>query len=238
MKRLRGIILTLGGILSFTQAAWADGGMGFLIFVPLPLLSVFTVRLTYGFSLVLIIAIEALVLKLRGRFGWKKSIILSFVANIFSTLIGMGIFGVCETFSLIYITAALFAGALLFAYMFNTIFRRTGYYSTLIANRFPNWVFYVACFLAFPLLCIAAWLVGKAPATLTFRPSSLAALGGLLIIGFILTIISEGFIVIRFVPKNYPKIVSTVVLMNALSYIVLIALVLLLTYMGNPLSVW
>jgi hypothetical protein len=241
MNRLRRVFLILGGILSFTQVAWADGGIGpiFLLILPLPWVSILTARLTFGISLILIIAIEALVLKLRARLSCIKSLILSIVANIFSMLIGLGIWGV-GVLGLIYaIIAALIAGTLLFAYMLISICRRTGYYSILVAKRIPHSVFYVISVLVFPLLCITAWFVGRLPGSLTFSLSSCVSWGGTLLIGFILTIISEGFIVIRFVPENHPKIVSTVVLMNVLSYIVLIAVAgFLILYKGNSLEVW
>lgn len=221
VNRLRRVFLTLGGILSFTQAAWADGGIGPVFLLMLPYVSIITVRLTFGISLILIITIEALVLQLRGRLSTIKSLILSSVANIFSMLIGLGIFLVLPShYAMI---AVLIGGTFLFAYMFFSICQRTGYYSMLIPKTISRWFFYTISILVFPLLCIAGWFVLShipydfpSPSNSTFVSPALAW-GGLLLIGFILTIITEGFIVVRFIPKNHPKIISTIVLMNALS---------------------
>lgn len=228
--------MTLGGLLFFAQVARANVGIGPIFYLMLPYVSIITARLTFGISLILIIAIEALVLWIRGRLSAIKSLILSLVANIFSMLIGVGIYWSLR--SIFTMIAVLIGGTLLFAYMFISICKRTDFHSNLISKRIPHWVFYILSFLVFPLLCIAmGFVMSHIPYDYLYgNISSLVpglAWGGLLLIGFVLTIISEGFIVIRFVPKNHPKIISTVVLMNALSYAVLMSVLGILMLKGR-----
>lgn len=184
---------------------------------------------TSGLALLVIILIEALVLQKRERLGYIKSLKLSGLANAFSTLLGGGIvISYSSSFAAMF---GLIIGSIIFMFIFRSISQNIIY-----LKRFGQNV--TLCFFAFFGLGIIVSVLGTLSMPLYnyfhahhieihFSTSSkifisIPAAIGLYLIGFILTVISESYIIKRYFPDKENHGFYTILIMNIVSYLVLL----------------
>lgn len=220
---MKGILVGFSAVLVFPHLAEANVPL-----VPVALLGGFSfmsVIFTAGLGLLVVILVEACVLRWVAVPSPLKSLMVSLFANLFSTVIGACV-------PIVYSSSfAMIPGVIIGAWLMTrwlTFFRRH------TSSSQPGKFFSVASFFVFIGMGIAAVVLGVftipghtyAPTRLEFINSgevllAICAAVALLGIGFLGTLVSEGYVLAHYVSK-YPKIVSALLPMNIVSYIVLL----------------
>ena len=207
----------------FPQAAYANE-----VLVPVVLIGAFTtvtaIR-TFGIALLAVILIEALILRRREQLGYVQAFKISSLANLLSTFIGAG---VAFWYSLgTFFFLGVLIGAAIMTWFASSFLNRTGYAQTSTPWWIGSYIGWVAggiggCTLgALTIPGHSYYPVHR----LSFSESELVvavfAAVGLLLLGFLGSVVSEGYVVARYIP-NRKKVLSTVLLMNTISYVALL----------------
>ncbi len=183
----------------------------------------------YGVALIAIILIEALILSKREQISYRESLMLSLYANVLSTSIGLVIFLIYS--STIYIIILLgIPISFSFAKMLKSFSANTGVLADL--SRKTGLVVFIFAVVFVFVVPITGVFTISGHSYLNIRGQAgfsnaqeiiIAILAAfvLVIIGFFLSIISEGFIITRQISKRRKEIVSTIFVMNLISYTVL-----------------
>ncbi|MFB3897557.1 MAG: hypothetical protein ACE14V_14770 [bacterium] len=185
---------------------------------------------SFGITLIAVIIIEAVVLKRCSQLDYQESIKISAMANGFSTLIGGGI--VITYSSSFAAMLFLFIGAYIFMVMFKSFSdniefldrfgkkKALSYISFLVLGI----IAYILGILAFPLYTISGHhFFGGIPLSTTGKIFiSIPSMIILYLIGFGLSVISEGFIINRHFPGQEQNSLFTVLIMNGVSYLALL----------------
>lgn len=228
IKNTKITISILGLVCLYPQSGWANipilpvtDIMGY------PFLMAFS---SFGLTLVAVIIIEALVLKRCSQLDYKEAVKLSAMANGFSTLIGGGIFiAYSSSFTAMF---CLIIGAYIFMGIFKSFSHNIEFLERLGKKK-------VLSFISFLVLGITAYILGILAFPLYiisghhfFGGISLSPLGKIFIsipsmiilylIGFGLSVISEGYIINRHFPGQEKNSLFTVLIMNGVSYLVLL----------------
>ena len=189
----------------------------------LPLASLYP---SWGFSLVAVTLIEMLVMKRKLDLKYFEALKLSLYANLFSTVIGAGIaitYSAGSTFFIFWIPGSL----LLFRWFFY-LSTKTGFLINFSKKK-------VLCFLPFLAVGIIGFIFGYilTPDTIKGVPTptplflKIISLIILLPTGFLITFITEGYIIARCYSREPDKMISTVFFMNLISYTFLLPILLL-----------
>jgi len=240
-------------ILVFAGPAWSDAGLAPLMFLAVALPSLL-VQISFGLSLLIIIAVEAPILRARCALKPLRAYALTAWANVFSTIIGILIILVDDpiffihpadrdflrTWSDEYRTgetivriSLLIIGSLLFAMMYRSFGLKAGFLWRKAPQGFLSRVMEWGGFLIFPIcwLMTHTGYIKVLHYVLPFLRGGVIGFVSLSILslfaGFIMTIVAEGFIIAQRLPEKQPKVVSTVILMNVISYVLLIVLFIL-----------
>ncbi len=173
-----------------------------------------------------VVFLESYVLWKRENLNFFESAKLSFLANLFSTLIGIGIASTYSSSMLMFVGVPL--GAWAFASMLTALSKESGHFKMLTSKK-------GLCYGAFFVLGVIAFILGYltipghtySPERSHFINSSevavaMVAAAGLFLIGFILSFISEAYVIVGKISKKSSTIVFTVLLMNICSYIFLL----------------
>jgi hypothetical protein len=184
----------------------------------LPMVSLYP---SWGSSLLVVILIEMLVIKRKLNLKYAEALKLSCYANLFSTLIGVGIplaYSSSFTFLIFWIP-----GSFLLFRWFTYLSTKTGFLVKFSKKK-------ALCFLSFLAIGILGMVFGailtpeinrinQNPFPLFLKIISLIVL---LPTGFLITFITEGYIIARCYSQKPDKIISTVFFMNLISYLILL----------------
>jgi hypothetical protein len=201
-----------------TLPLYADVPIGGALVMTLPMVSLYP---SWGSSLVAVILIEMLVIKRKLDLKYLEALKLSLYANLFSTLIGAGI-PLAYSSSFAFLIFWIPGSFLLFRW-FTYLSTKTGF----LKNSSKNKALRLLPFLA---IGIIGFFFGYILTPVTVRLDEiifplflqLISLIILLTTGFLITFITEGYIIARCYSQKPDKIISTVLLMNLISYIALI----------------
>jgi len=185
---------------------------------------------TIGIALTAIVLIEALVLHIRerDRLNYLQCLILAVLANTFSTMIGVAIFiAYSSSFMLLLVGIP---SALGYAAMTRYICKMTGLWP-LLEKRMGLLVTIFAIGFIFIIPMLGMYTIpgftyfhikGITEFTNSFTIIVAVIMAILLLfIGFILSFIAEGVVIIKNVKSRDKKLVVSVLIMNVVSYIVL-----------------
>lgn len=192
----------------------------------------FSIAKTSGLGFLIVILIEALVLQHREQIRFTESIKLSFFANILSTIIGVVLMmAYSSSFAIIIIGLPC---VIIFTKMFRSLCKRSGFLEPFAASRTGlaviSIVFTIIIVFIIPILALLTipghYSPPRVDASLEFSSGServiaMLSAGVLLMTGFILSVISEGFLIIRHISKRTSNLIATVVYMNLVSYLML-----------------
>lgn len=182
-----------------------------------------------GMLLVIVILLESLVLWISASLPLFESLKLSIMANLYSTFIGVCI-TVAYSAGLMAIVGS-FIGARWFTSMFADLSENTGQFGWLAQRRNLCFILFLSGGLGVTFLGVAM-MPGHG---INYEHASLSIMreleakgvfpGTLLLLasGFLLTCISEGYVLARKM-KNKDKVIKTVLLMNVVSYALLLFL--------------
>jgi len=247
-------------IIGFAGPAWADAGLAPLMFyaVGFPAL---LVQVSFGLSLLIIIAVEAPILRARCALKPLRAYALTAWANVFSTIMGILIILVDDpiffihpadrdflrTWSDEYRTgetivriSLLIIGSLLFVMMYRSFGLKAGFLWRKAPQGFLSRVMEWGGLLIFPIcwLMTHTGYIKVLHFVLPFLRGGVIGFVSLSILslfaGFIMTIVAEGFIITQHLPERQPRIVSTIILMNAISYGLLLVLCILSYFIFPP----
>jgi hypothetical protein len=185
---------------------------------------------SFGITLVAVIIIEAIVLKRCSQLDYKESVTISAKANGFSTLIGGGI-GITYSSSFAAMVCLLI-GAYIFMLIFKSFSDNIDFLERFGKRKVLSFISFLALgiiayilgILAFPLYTISGHhFFGGIPLSTAGKifisiPSAIL----LYLIGFILSVISEGFIINRYFPIQEKNSLYTILIMNGVSYLILL----------------
>jgi len=188
--------------------------------------SFWSIMRTFGCGFLLIIIIEAVVLEIREKLGFKKAFKLSIFANIFSTFIGGAIFFAYSSSFLFFVF--LIIGSFLFSAFLKSLSSATGIFQKISERRYLLIIlFFIAGY--FTLFLGSLTIPGHdymqpklhfSNQKEVFLSISVCIL--LFLMGFILTFLSEGFIITRYISKKSTTIILTILIMNIISYLALL----------------
>ena len=191
--------------------------------------SFMSVMQTFGLALIVVIFIEALVLRRGEHLRYPEAFQLATFANVLSTLIGFCI--VMAHSSSIVVMPGILLGVALSVSMARSFLRNTGYLQQHPRmNDFSSDGSMVAVFLLISMASssVSSFLLpggpdGISPIQRKFSGVSevlvtTALVAFLLTAGFILTVISKGYAVACTISSKQPQLVATIVRMNLLSY--------------------
>ncbi len=206
------------------KVAYANVPIGAAFVMSFPVLSMFV---TWGLALLAVILIEGFILKKKLDLNYVEAFNASFQANVFSTLIGIGI-AVAYTSSVAFLVCWI-PGAIVLQRYFKMLAEKTGCCVNFEKRKVVSFMASLGIGLMGLFLgsLLSPWshfgsalYKGKAipPNYFLIIPVSLA----LLILGFMITLIVEGAIVARLFPQKQKKVVPVVVVMNLFSYIFLL----------------
>ncbi len=213
-KRLKFIALVTFFLFSIRQPAYANVPIGAAFVMAFPLLAIIS---SWGWALAAAVLIEGLILRRRLGLKYIEAFRASFLANLFSTLIGIGI-GIAYSSSFAFLICWI-PGTIILKRCFVSLAKSTGRFQNLAKRR-------ILCFITFLGVGFIGVLLGglllhwKSSAPNFFMIIPISAI--LLILGFMITVITEGFIVARRFPQKQNDIIPAVVLMNLFSYSVLL----------------
>ncbi len=183
------------------------------------------ILMTSGWLFSLIIVIEMFILQRTEKINLFESLKLSFLANLFSSFIGL-----CIAFSYLMGSFSLI-GAAIGAHWFTSLFvdlsEKTGKFQTLAGRRkLCFWLFFIggvlSAFLGMLIMPNRGVYRHKNEFT-TPDDIVIAMLGAvfLLVSGFLLSCISEGYLLAKKISIDNPNIIRTVLFMNFASYVIL-----------------
>jgi len=178
--------------------------------------------LIIGIAVLIVFVVESVVLYARLRISYIEALVLSLVANSFSTLIGGVSFWISTSGKFIKLLYALLC-AFSFAVMIGFFIRD----SRLGKKQAPEKVSWLAPPLIIFEVVVAlfVFLVNRAGFPEGYNGHFTDLLLALLAVGFIFSLISEGFVVGRWMSKRSTKIFSTVFIMNIISYFMVFVLI-------------
>lgn len=215
-------IALLLGTLTFAtfKSAYANVPIGGAMVMALPFVSLLS---SWGLALVVAVLIEILVLKQRLDLKYFEAGKLSLYANIFSTLIGVGI-GIAYSSSIAFLVCWI-PGSIFLLKCFNSLSDKTGFLKHFTKIK----ILRIIPFLAMGIigLFFGTFLTPEIYRSPQSQASNqfikLISFVVLLALGFVITFLTEGYIIARRHLQKSDKIISAVILMNLISYTVLMA---------------
>lgn len=204
------------------SSAYANVPIGGLAFIAYPALALTSEPL---FSLLAVIAIESAILILITRINVLKALLAVSFANVFSTLIGV-LIAISGSMFVLYLIA-LFPFAMMFGGMIRKISDSTG-----VLPRFSDYstvcVFLLQASVLVPGVYLIPLTSGHSPPGITEPSQALVLLSviSILIVGFVLSLISEAYVLLKLSRKIglEAAIAKPVLFMNLASYLTLIVL--------------
>lgn len=206
-----------------TANSWPPAGV---LLLDLPLIASIV---SFGVGLLLIIGVESITLAQRERLNQVKSIQISTVANLFSTVVGL--FFVLGLASLPYASLNIYLMLGLFFLFLGVI--STHFFKQIHLRAF-SWypivwgtVWFLSLFLESILIRLINslnWTTITIPISsnfsLDFYTNILQLLAFIIFlsVGFFLSIVSEGFCLVRFLPQPSSTLGMTILVMNLRSY--------------------
>ncbi|HEY9830771.1 MAG TPA: hypothetical protein V6D26_09335 [Stenomitos sp.] len=206
-----------------TANSWPPAGV---LLLDLPLIASIV---SFGVGLLLIIGVESITLAQRERLNQVKSIQISTVANLFSTVVGL--FFVLGLASLPYASVNIYLMLGLFFLFLGVI--STHFFKQIHLRAF-SWypivwgtVWFLSLFLESILIRLINsldWTTITIPVfsnfSLDFHTNILQLLAFIIFlsVGFFLSIVSEGFCLVRFLPQPSSTLGMTILVMNLRSY--------------------
>jgi len=223
-KRTKLFFLMVTFLFFTCKTAYANVPIGAALMMTFPLMSMFV---SWGLALLVAILFEGLVLKKSLELNYLQAFKASFLANAFSTLIGVGI-AIAYSSSFAFLICWI-PGTILLKRYFKILAEKSGYLLKFAKGKILPFVTFLG--IGFIGMFLGALLLpwshfgsglykGKIPEHNDFL--IIPALIILLILGFIITVIIEGVIVARLFPEKQRKIVLAVLKMNFYSYVVLL----------------
>lgn len=221
------LLLTVGLLVLSAEPAtansWPPAGV---LLLDLPLIASIV---SFGVGLLLIIGVESITLAQRERLNQVKSIQISTVANLFSTVVGL--FFVLGLASLPYASVNIYLMLGLFFLFLGVI--STHFFKQIHLRAF-SWypivwgtVWFLSLFLESILIRLINsldWTTITIPVfsnfSLDFHTNILQLLAFIIFlsVGFFLSIVSEGFCLVRFLPQPSSTLGMTILVMNLRSY--------------------
>jgi hypothetical protein len=177
-----------------------------------------TMIMSYGIALIFIILIEGFIFKKLLATAYLNAFIISLRANLFSTAIGAGI-GIFATVPELFIIGWIIL-TVLFANWLKFIAQKTGYFKKLKAGLYIVCIIVgaAALYISISVRFQKIWLLFT-----TFSDIKITfLLLAFLVFGFIISFVSESYIIIRITKDNNSKMVPAVFKVNLVSYLVLI----------------
>ncbi|MBD2015429.1 hypothetical protein H6F96_15820 [Microcoleus sp. FACHB-53] len=227
MRIVQVLLLTIGILLLSTETAsansWPPAGV---VLLNLPLIASIA---SFGIGLLFIIGIESITLAQREHLNRFKSIQILTVANLFSTLVGVFfIFGVASLGypSLVtYLILGLFV--LLFGSLSTHFFKRIHLKAFSLNPLLWGILWFLILFLEVTLIRFINslnWTTVTVPIftnfSVEFYTNILQILAFIIFlsVGFFLSVVSEGFCLVRFFPQPSSTLGMTILVMNLRSY--------------------
>jgi hypothetical protein len=206
------------------KSAYANVPIGAAFVMAFPLVSMFV---SWGLALLAAILIEGLFLKRMLNLNYLAAYKISILANAFSTLIGVGI-AIAYSSSFAFLICWI-PGAILLKRLFRYLAEKIGYLENFAKRRFLSFIAFLG--IGFLGMILGGLLLpwshfgsalyrGKVPAPNFFL--IIPAFAMLLILGFLITLITEGAIVARFFPQKQRNILRAVAMMNLFSYLAIL----------------
>lgn len=206
------------------KSAYANVPIGAALVMAFPLLSMFV---SWGLALLAAILIEGLFLKKMLNLNYLAAYKASVLANAFSTLIGIGI-AIAYSSSFAFLICWI-PGAILLKRFFRFLTEKIRYLENFAKRKFFSFVAFLG--IGFLGMILGGLLLpwshfgsalyrGKIPAPNFFL--IIPAFAMLLILGFLITLITEGVIIARLFPQKERNILRAVAVMNLFSYLALL----------------
>jgi len=221
MKKIATFILAISASLFLCKSAFANAPIGAAAFLVYPTISYIK---SSAVALIVAIAIESLVFSRITKLNIAQSIIITFVANIASSILGMAILAAFSSSFLFMILLLPLAWGLSKIFKFSS--NKTSMYASIAKYSF---VIFIGVELACCLLGSILLPLTNATMRKYFAPPSMAVAAistvSLVLIGFLLTLVAEMYAVLKYhMYKNISvdkTTVKAVILMNLASYITL-----------------
>jgi hypothetical protein len=200
----------------FTNSVFANEVVGAAIVLFFPL---YATILSYGIALVLVILVEGFIIKKWLATTHRNALKISLKANLYSTIIGIGI-GFIASLGILFFIGWIFL-TFLFVRWLNYIVERTGYLKK------PKWVLIICCsIVGYFTVGVSMSLENRIDILHLFTIfrdiKTTIILSALFVFGFIISFVSESYVIIRMIKDNNPKVVPAVFRMNIVSYLILI----------------
>jgi len=205
--------------LIFARSSYSNVPIGGAVAMTLPFVSLIP---SWGFALVVVIFIEMLILKKHLDLQYLEASKISIFVNLLSTLIGAGIF-IAYTSSFAFLICWI-PGAIFLKKCFISLSDKTGYLQDFAKKKILTFfVFLSIGFIGFLFGALLTPGIFELPVSQVFSKSiSVISFIILLFLGFIITLIMEGYILVKHKSQKSDKVIPTILSMNAISYAVLL----------------